>query len=283
MILLPPSEGKAIGGSGPAWPAATIGASSAAGSMVAGDLDARRLQVAAALGRAMKRSKAARGKLLGVKGEALTAATATNLEVLTGPTRPAIERYTGVLYGALDAASLPAAHRRRLATQVRILSGLWGVVGPADPIPDYKLKMGASLAPLGKLSTWWRPMVTAVLAPEVAGRVVWNLLPNEHAAAWAPAPVAGGDPSDGAARTVISVRFLDQVVRAGRVELVAVSHWNKLLKGALVRHVLATQLAEPAGLADFTHSLGYRYVPDLTVSHDDGIGVTVSLVKPRTG
>jgi hypothetical protein len=36
--------------------------------------------------------------------------------------------------------------------------GLWGVVAPRDPIPDYKLKMGASIGRLGKLSTWWRPM-----------------------------------------------------------------------------------------------------------------------------
>jgi len=266
MILLPPSEGKAAGGDGPGW---------RPGSMVAPDLDARRERVAAALVRAMKRSQPVRGKLLGVKGDALASATAANLELLTGPTRPAIERYTGVLYEALDAASLSAAHRRRLAAQVRIFSGLWGIVGPGDPIPDYKLKMGASLPPLGKLSTWWRPAVTAALAPEVAGRAVWSLLPNEHAAAWAPSLDGEGSP-----RAVITVRFLDEVRRGGRAELVVVNHWNKLLKGALVRHVLATQLDEPAGLAEFAHPLGYVYAPGLTVVHADGIGVAVSLVKP---
>ena len=91
-----------------------------------------------------------------MKGKALVAATAANRAVAKAPTLPAIERYTGVLYDALDHRSLSAAHRRRLDASVVIFSGLWGAVMPADPIPDYKLKMGAALPPLGKLSTWWR-------------------------------------------------------------------------------------------------------------------------------
>ena len=266
LILLPPSEGKAAGGSGAAWEP---------GTMVAPELDVRRAKAMAALVRVMRRGAPTRGKLLGVKGDALLAATEANLAVQTGLTLPAIERYTGVLYDALDAGSLSAAHRRRLDAQVRILSGLWGVVGPADPIPDYKLKMGATVAPMGKLSTWWRPAVTAALAEDVADRTVWNLLPNEHAAAWSPVL----DGSAGAPTTVVSVRFLDAVRRGGRTELVTVNHWNKLLKGALVRHVLATQMADPEGLVEFDHPLGYRFTPDLTVVDPDGIRVAVSLVK----
>ena len=126
---------------------------------------------------------------------------------------PAIERYTGVLYDALDHRSLSAAHRRRLDASVVIFSGLWGAVAPADPIPDYKLKMGAALAPMGKLSTWWRAPLSARLGELAAGRHVWNLLPNEHAAAW--------DPPDGLEQW--TVRFLQR--RGGRVT--TVSHDNK--------------------------------------------------------
>ena len=86
---------------------------------------------------------------------------------------------------------------------------------------------------------------------------MWNLLPNEHAAAWAP-DLSGGPASPS---TVVSVRFFDTVVRGGRTELVAVAHWNKLLKGALVAHVVAEQLTDPDGLADFDHPLGYRFDP----------------------
>jgi uncharacterized protein len=56
-----------------------------------------------------------------------------------------------------------------------------------------------------------------------------------------------------------------------------VSHWNKLLKGALVRHLVAAQLTEPAGLAEFRHPEGYAYRPELTVVEDER--VVASLVR----
>jgi hypothetical protein len=64
------------------------------------------------------------------------------------------------------------------------------------------------------------------------------------------------------------VRFLDAVDRGGDRKLVTVSHWNKLLKGALVRHVLEHELTDPAGLVDFEHPQGYRYRPDLSSAGD---------------
>ncbi len=272
FILLPPSEGKAEGGTGPAW---------APGTLVAPGLDDRRARVMAALVRAMSGAAVRRGALLGVKGEALDRATDRDRTVASSPTMAAIERYTGVLYQALDAPSLPAAARRRLDVQVRIFSGLWGIVGPGDPIPDYKLKMSATLPRLSRpprrLAAWWRPAITAALAPEVRDRMVWDLLPGEHRAAWAPC-VTLGDPD--AARRLVSVRFCDEAVRDGRTELVTVSHWNKLLKGALVRHVLAHQLTDVEGLVEFHHPLGYRYAPDLTEVADDGLRLMVSFVKP---
>src|SRR5690606_26057054 len=146
---------------------------------------------------------------------------------------PAIERYTGVLYDALDYTTLPAKVRRRVDEQVVVISALWGALAPRDPIPDSKLKMGASLPGLGRLSTWWRPRLGPLLDERARGRTVWNLLPNEHAAAWRPA---------GTAAAMIGVRFLDEVERDGDRVLVTVSHWNKLLKGALVRHVVTRQL-----------------------------------------
>jgi cytoplasmic iron level regulating protein YaaA (DUF328/UPF0246 family) len=184
---------------------------------------------------------------------------------------PAIERYTGVLYGALAYRELARPHRRRVDQQVLILSGLWGLVAPRDPIPPYRLKMSAAVPGLGRLATWWRPRLGPVLDAHVDGRVVWDLLPGEHVAAW---------PASDAPRRRIAVRFLDDVERDGRRELVTVSHWNKLLKGSLVRHVIAGQLTAPDGLADFEHPRGYRYRPDLTVV-DSGGRTVVSLVARR--
>ena len=115
--------------------------------------------------------------------------------------------------------------------------------------------------------------MTAALAPEIAGRAVWDLLPNEHRAAWDP-DLSGGP---GSPRTVITVRFAERPRRDG--PLVTVAHWNKLLKGALVRHVVATQLDDVDGLAEFAHPLGYAYDPALTEVAPDGVRVTATLVK----
>ncbi len=260
LILVPPSEGKAAGGSGEKW---------AGGTSRFDRLDRPRRAVMTALRDGLRGDSA---KLLGVKGDALEAAIAADRSVRRSPTMPAIERYTGVLYDALDIATLPAAARRHLGDQVVIFSGLFGALGAFDPVPDYKLKMGATLPGIGRLSTYWRPHIDAALAPELDGRIVWDLLPNEHAAAW-----SGGASGGGTSR--ITVKFLDDVERGGSRQLVAVSHWNKLLKGALVRHLLATGLDHPEGLAAFEHPLGYVYRPELTTVTD---GVTaVSLVAPR--
>lgn len=261
LILIPPSEGKSSGGSRTPWVNRTRRTST---------LDPARREVIAALTAAMHGDLASRTKLLGVGETSTEEATITNLAIDTAPTLPAIERYDGVLYGALDQASLAPAERRRLNAQVLIFSGLWGVIAPDEPIPDYKCKMGASLAPLGKLATWWRPRLAELLEARSAGRTVWNLLPGEHDAAYAPSTTA---------RRVLRVRFLDDVARHGTRELVAVNHWNKLLKGSLVRHLLATQLTGPDGLEAFVHPQGYVYRPDLTES--SGKGTTISFVATR--
>jgi cytoplasmic iron level regulating protein YaaA (DUF328/UPF0246 family) len=259
LILLPPSEKKATGGAGVPWHGA---------GQSFPDLDEARREVIDALVDAMCCPIEARTKLLGVGAARAGEATAANLSIDTAPTMPAIGRYTGVLYDALDAGSLPAHLRKRLDEQVVVFSGLWGAVRPSDPIPDYKLKMGAPLPGLGRPARFWRPHLTAALT-KAAAATVWDLLPNEHAAAWDPT-IAGHR---------IRVRFLDDVERSGKRALVTVSHWNKLLKGALVRHLLEHRLDDPDGLVDFAHPEGYAYRPDLTTT--SGNTTDIALVSVR--
>jgi hypothetical protein len=54
-----------------------------------------------------------------------------------------------------------------------------------------------------------------------------------------------------ACRRRLVVRFVDADGRT-------VSHWNKLLKGALVRHLLEESIADPVDLAGWRHPAGYR-------------------------
>jgi cytoplasmic iron level regulating protein YaaA (DUF328/UPF0246 family) len=175
--------------------------------------------------------------------EVLRAARGAGATRLRAPTLPAMQRYTGVLYQELAWATLPPAARRRGEAQVRTVSGLWGLVAPIDPVPLYRLKMSAALDGLGRLSTWWRPRLAPVLADLTEGRVVWDLLPMEHTAAMDWTATATG--------RRVTVRF---VAADGR----SVSHWNKLLKGSLVRWLLVEQPRGPEELDAFEHPLGYR-------------------------
>jgi cytoplasmic iron level regulating protein YaaA (DUF328/UPF0246 family) len=50
----------------------------------------------------------------------------------------------------------------------------------------------------------------------------------------------------------VTFRFLD-------VDGRTISHWNKLLKGSLVRWLLTEQPTGPGELRSFRHPLGYRF------------------------
>lgn len=266
ILLLPPSEGKARGGRGRPLRLERLSFPS---------LSDQRGATIDALIAAMRGSAAARAKLLGVKGDALADATDANRAIRTAPTMPAIERFTGVLYDALDAASLPTRDRKRLDEQVIVFSGAFGLLSPRDAVPDHRLKMNVALPRVGRVGTAWKPLLTEALAPRVAGATVWNLLPNEHAAAWSPAAVG----STGGPAAMLSVRFLDEKPSAeGARSFTTVSHWNKLLKGALVRWVLGTGADEPDALRRFRHPEGYVYDPSLT-EQSRGT-VLVSMVRP---
>jgi len=229
-LLLPPSEGKASGGGPAPW-------SPDSGSLGA-LLGERRRQVVEALEVAGGGDQ----KLLGVGGDHLARARAANRHLLGAPTLPAGERYTGVVWDHLDPGGLPAAVRRRAGRRVGIVSGLQGLVLMADPVPDYRLKMGARLSPLGVLATWWRPAVTEAIEVWARRRVVVDLLPKEHRAAWAPDTAAFAE--------VIRVDLVEPGP-AGEVRVVG--HDAKAAKGLLARHLLLSGGDPRTALASWSH------------------------------
>ena len=139
---------------------------------------------------------------------------------------------------------------------------------PKDLIPDYKLKMGAKLPHLGVLSRFWKPHLTSVLRSSNT-KFVWDLLPGEHSAGWDPL----------IAERRIRVKFLDDIVKNGKQQLVSVSHWNKLLKGALVQYVIENQLLDPSGLTNFSHPEGYVFAPELSIT--SGNTIDIALVSKK--
>jgi hypothetical protein len=243
VVLLPPSRGKDPGGTAPSWRDAPPGRFA--------ELDPDRRRVLRAL---------------------RSAGGPTGLE--RAPTLRAIERYVGVLFSHLDAASLPRQARSRLERDLIVLSGLWGLVAPNDRIPAYSLTMGTVLPPLGRLSGWWRPRLSPVLDNRVRGAVVWDLLSNEYAVAWRSLTGTTYERRI-TPKVVVEVARPDGgIVR--RVE----SHHAKAVRGAIARQVLVRGLHDLEGLADVDPSLLLGHEVDLSATTASGAAVTVELVRP---
>ena len=153
LVLLPPSETKRSGGDGPplllsalAHPELTPLRAELVDELVklAGDPDAAR----AALGLSPHQD----------------AEVARNAELWTSPTVPALHRYTGVLYDALDVGSLRGAAAARARRRLAVGSALFGLLRADDPVPAYRLSAGSALPGRGTLAAAWRPALEPVLA-----------------------------------------------------------------------------------------------------------------------
>ncbi|GAB2988823.1 peroxide stress protein YaaA [Amycolatopsis acidiphila] len=211
-MLLPPSETKAPGGDGPplnldelSHPELTPVRAKLADALVdlAGDVPAS----LDALGLSPRQEDE----------------VARNAALWSSPTLPALERYTGVLYDALDIGSFTKAQLAKAQRRLAVASALFGIARGGDRIPAYRLSGGTSLPSLGALRTLWRP----VLEPVFAGmdELIVDLRSGAYAAL-ARIPSA------------VTVRV---VTATGRT----ISHHNKAYKGMLAA-ALAKGSREPS-------------------------------------
>lgn len=214
LILLPPSEGKAAPRRGKPLDVDVL-------SFPA--LTAAREQVIAALLELAHQPDAAARIGLGA-----TQAVLVDLDrrLRNSPTARADQIYTGVLYDALDFASLSSAARRRAATRLAITSPVFGLVRATDRIPAYRLSGDVSLPGLGPVAGVWRGVLDSTIRETLGSGLLVDLRSSMYAAFWRPTP-------DLAAQ-VVTVRVLQEVNGKRQV----VSHFNKATKGRLVRAVL---------------------------------------------
>ncbi|MFJ1895216.1 peroxide stress protein YaaA [Streptomyces sp. NPDC088115] len=241
LVLLPPSEGKAASGRGAPLKPESLSLPGLAESRAAVLEALVELSVADE-----EKARVVLGLSEGLRGE-----IAKNVELRTAGTRPAGEIYTGVLYDALDLASLDTAARRRAGKSLLVFSGLWGAVRVGDRIPPYRCSMGVKLPGLGALGAFWRAPMAEVM-PEAAGDgLVLDLRSSAYATAW--------KPKGGVAERTASVRVLHSQLVDGVEKRSVVSHFNKATKGRMVRDLLRSGAAPkgPAELVGVLRELGY--------------------------
>lgn len=200
IVLLPPSEGKAQPQAGPPLSLPELSFP---------ELNPQRERLLNALTKLSgRRGLTHLGLSAGQAGE-----LERNARLLEAPTAPAHQVYTGVLYERLGLADVP---RER----VLIASALFGMLRADDPIPYYRMSIGAKLPRIPNLAAWWRPHLKRALP---ADGLFVDMRSAAYAAAWKPAGM-------------LPVRVF---TADGRV----VSHMAKATRGEVARRLL---LADPA-------------------------------------
>ncbi|XPV77020.1 MAG: YaaA family protein [Desulfovibrio sp.] len=212
IILIPPSEGKADGGSNKPL------------KSVSG--------ITADLLEAIK--EADPKKLYGLKEKALEKAIAANADLLTSKTMSAIERYTGVVYDAIDYQTLK--NQSDFDEKVFIVSGLFGLVSPADLIPNYRLKIDKL-----KAAKLWLDSNSE----QLKGVFVIDLLPQAHKKA---VKYENG----------IEVEFV--LKKAGKK--MPAGHQGKRIKGRFVRWLIENDINDSERFTEFTED-GYEWMGDV--------------------
>jgi uncharacterized protein len=202
-----------------------------------------------------------------LKGEALKEAIEANTQIFTGPLMSALDRYSpGVMYKAMDFAGLPTGAQRRLLENGIIFSGLFGLLRPDDLIPNYRLRIDASLPEIGSVSEYWRPFVSDVLNRTLEGRVVWNLLPATHQAVWQ---------DEGTYTLMIEPRFLKEI----EGELQPATQDVKPIRGQLVNFIVREAAEDLDALQTWENLDGFRLDPDSVAIDGESRKATVSIIQ----
>lgn len=233
IVLLPPSETKRDGGDGPPLRLDDLS------SPELGPLRAALVEELVDLAADRPACRRALGISASQDGE-----IDRNAALRSAPTMPAIERYTGVLYDALDIESLRGATASRARSRLSIGSALFGLLRATDAIPAYRLSAGSKLPHGGTLAARWRPVLEPVLARRVAEELVVDLRSGSYAAL-------------GRLPGAVDV---DVVAEHADGRRTVVSHYNKAHKGRLAR-VLASSRSEPgdaAAVATLARRAGMR-------------------------
>lgn len=258
LILLPPSEGKA---------APTRGVRLDVGSLSLPVLTPAREAMIGALVELCEEHPEKARELLAIP-KTQPELVALNAQLRTAPTARADAVYTGVLYDALQPASLTPAAKRRLSAQTMVTSSVFGLVGMGDRIPAYRLSGDAALPGLpgsGGVQAFWRARLEPAVLEALGNGLLVDLRSGTYAAFWRPSAVAP--------RTT-TVRVLHEVDGVRKV----VSHFNKATKGRIVRALMESGAAPrtPAKLAETLRDLGWTVELGAPGKHGAQLDVVVS-------
>ncbi len=164
--------------------------------------------------------------------------------------KQALFAFKGDVYTGMDAYSLEEKDIKQAQKQLRILSGLYGLLKPLDLILPYRLEMGTKIAVDSKKSLYefWGDKITSLLNNDIKEnnhKVLINLASNEYYKAIQPKSVTV---------PIISPEFKD--LKNGQYKII--SFYAKKARGLMTRFIIKNQLTDPNDLKAFDQD-GYYY------------------------
>lgn len=250
LILLPPSEGKT---------AHTQGAPFEMETLSFPELTDDRHQVIDSLAQVSAREDAM--EVLGV-GASLANEVARNISLHTEPAARAHDIYSGVLFEALNYASLDKPAKLRADQSILVISALWGAVRFDDRIPPYRLSMSTKLEPLGRLGSWWKKRLTPVLDEVAGNQLIIDARSSTYTAAY--------KPGNGNSVAVNVFQLRNGVPKV-------VSHFAKHTRGEVARFLVQQEVA-PSDAQELLKLVQTRWEASLI---EDKKGVALNILLPE--
>lgn len=169
--------------------------------------------------------------------------------------RQAIYAFNGEAYNGLDAWSMKETDIDTAQDQLRILSGLYGVLRPLDSIMPYRLEMGTKLPnEKGKnLYEFWGDKLTSQINKDLKQgnhKALVNLASQEYFKAIDPEKIV---------KPIITPVFKENKNDHYKV----ISIYAKKARGMMVRFIIQNKLTEPEDLKAFDED-GYHFNSELS-------------------
>lgn len=177
------------------------------------------------------------------------------LDHLGENSRQALYAFSGDVYLGLDAKTLSDTDIQYAQDNLRILSGLYGLLKPLDVMEPYRLEMGSSLK-VGRsknLYEFWGKQLANQLNQEMKMKeqnVLVNLASNEYFKAVNQGAIDG---------VIINPQFKD--AKNGQYKII--SFFAKKARGLMSRYIIENKIEKAEDLIGFNYS-GYAFNEELS-------------------
>lgn len=164
--------------------------------------------------------------------------------------KQALLAFKGDVYQGLDAESMDAEDLAWAQNNLRILSGLYGLLRPLDLMQPYRLEMGTKFANQrgGDLYAFWGDLITRKINQHLEGSkepVLLNLASNEYFKSVHPEKINA---------PIITPVFMDKKDDKYKI----ISFFAKKARGLMSAYIIKNRITDVERIKDFD-SAGYSY------------------------